>query len=335
MANLIFPKSNETVNTHTAVQDEFIKRIKTEGTTAALEWLLPIKGENDCSFPNEITIAWEDDGSADYTVTLSEEDDISKGLTFQTPKCSLKVTNLKVNQKYFVWINGEKAGNFTTENNKYRFLKVDGVMNVRDLGGINIKQGLIFRGCDVDGEYQLTEEGKRTFCDLLKIKTELNLRIERYFDREFSVAGNTVAYKFLPYRPYAEVFKEEQRQNIRAIFEFLSDENNYPIYFHCLGGADRTGMIALYLRALLGEENEDILIDYELTSLSTYALGLSEGVEARGFRNRNDSYFAEFWELLKPYSKEETLTAKITAFLLDCGITTETLEKVKGILKNN
>ena len=40
--------------------------------------------------------------------------------------------------------------------------------------------------------------------------------------------------------------------------EFFAEEENYPIYFHCRGGADRTGMIAMLLRAIAGVSDETI-----------------------------------------------------------------------------
>ena len=90
-------------------------------------------------------------------------------------------------------------------------------------------------------------------------------------------------------------------------------------------------MIALYLRALLGESDEDILTDYELTSLSTYSLGLSEGVSALGFRSRHADYFTEF---LDEFHKipGETLAEKTEQFLLDCHVKPETLEKIRKII---
>lgn len=113
--------------------------------------------------------------------------------------------------------------------------------------------------------------------------------------------------------------------------EFLADEKNYPIYVHCLGGADRTGMIAIYLRALANESDDFIHLDYELTSLSTYSYGISEGVERKGYRSRNDSYYVEYLDMIEKYAPSKPLSEKIKAFLLDCGVPEESLEKIKSI----
>jgi hypothetical protein len=82
----------------------------------------------------------------------------------------------------------------------------------------------------------------------------------------------------------------------------------------------------------MGESEEEILIDYELTSLSTYALGLVEGVRARGFRNRNNDYFVAFLDNLGYDKDEKNLVEKIRAFLYECGVTEEVIEKIKSII---
>lgn len=332
MPRLIYPLQNETVKAHTDVQTEFIERIAKFGTESALEWLLPIKNNCECSYPAELTVKFESDGLPLYEIILSESKDIAQGVKYLADSPSLTLENLKVGCEYFVFISGEFAGNFKTADEKFRFIRIDGLLNVRDLGGIKIRQGMIYRGSDIMGEYSITEAGKETFLRELGIKTELNLRKETSPDRISPLSD--IPQIYLPYRPYMEVFEEEHRRGICKIFDFLADENNYPVYFHCLGGADRTGMIAIYLRALLGESDEDILTDYELTSLSTYAGGLTEGVAAEGFRNRNNDYFQEFLGALSKYSDKKELRFLIPEFLSECGVKKETLNKIISILKN-
>lgn len=45
----------------------------------------------------------------------------------------------------------------------------------------------------------------------------------------------------------------------------FADFNNYPILFHCIYGADRTGTVAYLLEALCGAEENELIKDYELT----------------------------------------------------------------------
>ena len=45
----------------------------------------------------------------------------------------------------------------------------------------------------------------------------------------------------------------------------FADPDNYPIIFHCAGGADRTGSLAIMLKALLNVGENELVADYELT----------------------------------------------------------------------
>ena len=39
----------------------------------------------------------------------------------------------------------------------------------------------------------------------------------------------------------------------------IADENRYPVYIHCTGGADRTGTLAFLINALLGVGEDDLI----------------------------------------------------------------------------
>ena len=331
--NGFYPPDGARIDTHTPLQNEFIRRIRADGTEAALAWLLPVKNHCERSYPRDITLRWPPDGAEWYAVEVSETPDFAGSRVFETAEPFFTLTNPKVGQAYFWRVNGGEPHAFSTVGDTYRFIRIDGLMNVRDVGGIRLRQGMVYRGSEVTGEYEITDAGRKTFCEELGIRTEVSLRKEITEIPPHSAAGETVRYKWLPYRPYREVFEDEHRENICRIFDFLADAENYPVYFHCLGGADRTGMIALYLRALAGESDEEILIDYELTSLSAFAGGLTEGIRAEGFRSRNNDYFADFLTMLSAYSAEKTIAAAARAFLLDCGIPEGSLRRVADLLR--
>ena len=332
MTTLIYPLNEAIVDTYTDIQNEFIDLIRRDGITAALDWLLPKKDGTELSFPEPIRFSWEGAEDGGYTFEISENEDFSSSYREKTADPFFVMTNLKIGQRYYWRVNGEDYRTFVTRDNRYRFLEVDGALNVRDIGGINIKQGMIFRGSDIENKYEITDIGRSVLRDILKIKTELNVRKDGAPAKEKSSIGDSVAYKCLPYRPYNEAFEDEHRRGIVRIMEFLADEDNYPIYIHCLGGADRTGMVALFLRALLGESDDDILTDYELTSLSSYAYGLTEGVDSLGYRSRESDYLRNFLTSFNEY-KGETLGEKTESFLLECGVGRETIEKIRKILK--
>ena len=321
---LIFPTSGYVFDTHTDIQNSFIERIEQDGIEEATKWLKKIK-ECELSYPKALKFEWE--GGEGDLFELSENEDFSEAYAIKCDAPFCEIHNLKIGTKYYWRVNGGNRDFFYTKDNGIRFIKIDGALNVRDIGGKNIKQGLIYRGSDLDLVYKISEEGKRCFCDQLGIKTEIDLRKDADASRPCAL-GDRVVLKGLPYRPYREIFEVEHRQGICKIMSFLSDESNYPIYIHCIGGADRTGMISLFLRALLGEDDDFIHMDYELTCLSTYAYGLSEGAEKDGFRSRNSSYYTEFLEMLDAYAPLRPLSEKVRAFLIDCGVTEVCIDKI-------
>ena len=286
------------------------------------------KKKDELSYPKVLKFEWE--GHEGDLFEFSEYVDFSNSYSVRCNEPFCEIDNLKIGTKYYWRINGGKTQHFFTKDNKIRFIRIDGALNVRDLGGNKIEQGLIYRGSDIDLIYPISERGKETFLDILGIKTEIDLRMEVNGNRP-CIFGNRVVLKSFPYRPYNEIFEAEHRQGICKIMDFLSDENNYPIYIHCIAGADRTGMISLFLRALAGESDDDIHMDYELTSLSTstYAYGAQE----MDFRTRNGSYYTEFLEMLDIYAPGKSLSEKVRAFLIDCGVTNECLDTILCIIK--
>lgn len=328
---LIYPPEAFVFDTHTDIQNEFMDRINRYGIDAAIDWLDGVKANTERSYPKTLTFSWENIFSSEYIFELSKNENFADVYKIRCTEPCCDINNLEVGEKYFWRVNGGKPNSFSTKNNYLRFIKIDGLLNVRDIGGNKIKQGLVYRGSDLCTYYKITEYGKHVFCELLKIKTEVELRKERC-DATESDVGKHIKYKYLPYRPYEELFEEEHRRGICDIMEFLSHEENYPMYIHCLGGADRTGMIAIFLRALVGECDEFIHMDYELTSLSTYAYGLAEGVREKGYRSRNSDYYKKFLDLLNVYAPGKTLHEKVKVFLLDCGVENECLEKIVKII---
>ena len=326
-----FPPDGYVFNTHTAVVREFIGMVKSEGIEKAIEWMRSIEDESDFSHPAGLSLAFP--GEAPFRLEISENGSFENSRTIECAENNFTLFNLKSNCRYFWRVNGKEANSFSTADNEWRFIKIDGVSNVRDLGGRRIKEGLLFRGSELLGsDFKITEAGKETLRDQLSVKTELDLRLEylgRYGD-ETPVEG--VALKQMPYRPYVEIFEEKHRRGIVEIMNFLSDESVYPIYFHCMGGADRTGMIALYLEALADESEEDIFLDYELTSIARI-YNPQKAVTDNMYRSHTYDYFQDFLKELRGYAPDKGLKEQVKAFLLDSGVTEETLEKITKIIK--
>ena len=326
MTKLIYPENAFLFDTHTDLQNEFLRRIKEDGIDSALVWLEPEKNNTESSHPRSLVFSWETRGRA--RLAISKNEDLSDAWIYETEESSYEVENFEIGERYYWQVNDSEIRYFDTKNEFPRFIHIEGLLNVRDVGGVNIKQGLLYRGSELNRCFEATEKGKEAFAKQLGIKFDMDLRgaIPEVY-HECPIEG--VTYKLLPYRPYKEVFEDQHKHGIRKIMEFLAEESNYPVFFHCMGGADRTGMIALFMRALAGEEDDVIHTDYEMTGLSMYAGGAAEN--AQGFRRRNAPYYMEFREMLDEYGKGP-FRDKVENFLLAAGVKQETIDKVKKII---
>ena len=150
---------------------------------------------------------------------------------------------------------------------------LDGVENVRDIGGMptendrSIRKGILYRAGEMDSvsSVKISESGVKTAVEQLKIKTDLDLRKEEQTPKNgTSPLGNNVNYINLSAKEYYEFLAGETNEG--DIMRVFADINNYPILFHCVYGADRTGTVAYLLEALAGVSEADRIKDYEMTS---------------------------------------------------------------------
>lgn len=331
----VYPQNNSTVSLHTEKQEAFLNKSFT---------MMPLtaKGTKELSKPQGIELQWvftKDDGNAQYTVLLSEEEDMSAPITYVTESESIVITNLKIAEDYYWTVSTgdyiSTVSHFTTDGTPPRNIDVDGVKNVRDLGGwqtVNgsrTKQGLIYR-CGRLNEssadsivIEITDSGQKTMLNDLGIKSEIDLR--KVYDNEVgkitsSPLGSSVTYYACPMEWEGDIFNQNKEQ-ILKVFEILSDESNYPLIFHCNIGTDRTGMIGFLINALLGVPEEELQKDYMFSNLADI------GGLRRAKQQRNSAYY----EAVMAADGEE-LSDKAYNCLADFGVPEEQLDKVIEIL---
>ena len=272
-----------------------------------------------------------------YILELSLSSDFTTGVRrffLNASATSATVTNLYTGCVYY-WrvtavITGSESvcseiSSFETAENEVRWISVDGVHNVRDLGGWNgLNQGMVYRGSELNlvGNHGLdiTEAGARVMREELGIKTDLDLRAAAENGSAVSPIGAGVAWVSRPIGSFLSAFGEEYRL---ALSEFAKP-SNYPIYMHCWGGADRTGTLALMLEGICGVSEEDLSIDLEMTSFSSF-----------GYRYRydNDAYlYASTVEKIKADYAGETLSDKFIAYALDIGLTRAEISNIQSLL---
>ena len=298
----------------------------------------------DSSNPNKDTvISWASTltGVTGYTVQLATKSDYSDAvtLTAAADATSVSVNNLYKATTYYVKLTAEGAGvteeyTFTTTDLGPRVMTVDGVYNTRDLGGYTTVsgkttlQGLLYRGGALSPStltaydfVQITEEGIRTMSEVMGIKTEIDLRntTESLGITESFIPGAELVYYTLgAYDTGIQNYGESYRKT----FAKLARPESYPVYFHCTGGADRTGTVAFLVNALLGVDEATLIQDYEFTSFSVYGERNSQGTVYR---------FAQFLTVLKAY-EGDTLADKTENYLLSIGVTADEIYNIRAIM---
>ena len=227
---------------------------------------------------------------------------------------------------------------FTTLDEYPRLIYAQGTANVRDIGGATtidgkrVLQGRIYRGgaleSDIDFQYKVTPRGIHTLKDVLKIKTEIDLRDEAYGNRKQSELGEDVNLIVLPTYAYGSFFEEWRYPHIKRQMEIFADENNYPMHIHCVAGADRTGMVVYWLYVLLKVRTEDIMLDYSITSLSMCDIRSRPNL----MRYRNSLLTQEELQMLSEEEIIELASVRVEElFINKCGVSPEDIQKIKKI----
>ena len=272
-------------------------------------------------------------------VTFRDEED----------KQFVDVINLKADTDYIIEFNdaNKTKTTFKTDNCLPRNIYVDGIKNVRDIGGYQsklggkIRQGLYYRGgrfnysdekttIDEPSSFinELTDDGYETVVNTLKIKSEIDLRMNESHYRttyahEYGMMDNN-SYPDIEYVPfpldwnYSNMMKDE-KETIGKIFKFLADENNYPVYLHCNIGTDRTGMITYLLGSLLGIPQLDLYYDYLFSNFANIN-------GSRDLTKITTLYQATLLEY-----EDDNIYYDARDYLNDCGVTNKEINKILEI----
>ncbi len=258
-----------------------------------------------------------------------------------------------------------KTDSFKVKDAPTRIIKVNGVNNVRDIGGWKTEDGktvwygMLYCGARLNGTgntASLSEDSLNVFKNILKIKNEIDLRTLNADDggQTGNCIDSSLGYLKSPLTQYTYIFPqfsqgepvnrsydERTKSSLRSIFEMLADEANYPICVHCNAGADRTGMIAFLINGLLGVSYEDLTRDFEITSFSMRNLrwrGSESDFRDGVMQDDSDNYVAwgkMYDYMMQYYGKGKTLSEAIENYLIShCEIEKTTLEKVKRLLLN-
>ena len=333
------PALGESVTVHTELQLSYLKEKLVNNFSKYVD------GQQELSKPAPVTFTWEADGAASdaaYTLAVSESDTMSDPWEFTTSELTLDVYNLKIGTTYYwtVSVGDDTSGTafFTTESRGPRNVFVDGVANVRDLGGWSlgdkktVKQGLIYRCGRLNVDYSqnksVTDEGVDMMLNTFKIKTEIDLRGGKNDPSEAgnltkSVLGDAVAYHHIGMDWSEKNMLTGNKDEIKQVFSIFADEESYPIIFHCSIGTDRTGIISFLLNGLLGVQEGDLYRDY-LFSNFAYIQG-TRSVDVISGPKGYGTYIKSNYE-------GDTLSEKIKNALLSIGVTQAQIDSIIKIL---
>ena len=244
---------------------------------------------------------------------------------------------------------------YVSDDYSLRTLRIDGVSNVRDLGGWTAKDGKkvqygkIYRGGELKA---IKGSGREQFLGSLGMKTEIDLRAD---SPEQVISDSRLNYQNLGIWMYTSIIPDLEIRyptttasfaaysvpSLKSIFEILADESNYPVYYHCAAGADRTGTLSYLINGLLGVSYEDLTKDFELTSFSVFGARyrstptnqntfdntgyfVNEGNWVAGWGKLNDAMVALYGEDDKPlYFAIENYLKEV------CELSDETIASVR------
>ena len=293
-------------------------------------------GVTELSKPRGIVIDFKDENISNNSFVLEYADnehfDNSVIINNITSK-KYAIQNLKLGQDLY-WRVTDSQSNLSKAKTQHlqvadkgpRNIAIDGVSNVRDIGGYKsslvsngkIKQGLYYRGANLNS---ISEDGKKEMLRL-GIKREIDMRdsyqcLGPYVDgieySAISIPSGTESKRF-------EEFKDEYKQ----IFTIIANANKEPIYLHCTAGADRTGIATFMLLTLCGVSYEDTARDYLFTNFST------QGTRVPNYT----SEFKAWWSKLDNF-EGNTKADKAKSWLISKGITAEQVEKIRSIFVEN
>lgn len=271
-----------------------------------------------------------------HEVKVATDKDFADAKVVYAENDCAKIYNLLLGTTYYCEINDGKNNSnvftFTTGEQAPRNLYVEGVTNIRDLGGWptgdggRVKQGMIIRSSkfnrDESDELMITEKGIRTMTEELKVRTEIDLRTVD--DNEnggitVSPLGEGVKYVSLPFKSGGNILLLN-KDSLAELFAVLGDEENYPIVFHCSIGTDRTGAVAFLINGLMGVEKDDLYRDFLFSNFGEIG------------SMRTPSIIKTYYDTVD-MAAGSTLAEKIYNYLVGCGVSATDLDNLVQILK--
>ncbi len=312
----------------------------------------------------------------EYTITYGKKADLSDAKELKTNNTKAYLKNLLVNQTYYYKVTADgkdsEVTSFTTGDYP-RWIDARPMFNVRDMGGYmtssgqRIKQGLVYRGGEINNKsgwygsqrytddtgktdardghiISQTDASKKAFREDMGMVGGLEIDLRSSSETNgypstsnkcnFAVDGD-IDYKLIPISSYYKGMQQNTSQ-IKQMFEAFAQADQHPVYYHCYGGADRTGVVGFMLGAVLGMSYTDLVIDFELTSYSSNP--------SRNYRGHLRNGPWNDWPGLVDYltrtsnnglgwGTTKTIKQGMEEYLISkCGVSQQTINKIREIM---
>ena len=341
--------------------------------------------------PQPVKLKWTGPADTRYKVVVTREPDGKVFFKSKTSRTEVEVWNLEMARTWAWSVKPEKkdagkgaSGRFSTEDIAPRLVKVDGIPNLRDLGGRKgldgrrVKQGMVYRSAGLNnnansyykpeeikemlkkgtlvesvpekskeaaqeivkrakagksadykhlvkdwhpGNPRLNDKTRAYMRETLGIKTDIDLRTDREcYGMTCSPLGPDVKWVHISSSGYGGMHGDTGKKAFTECFKVFLDEANYPIDFHCIAGADRTGSLAYILNGLLGVSDAELLLDWEITAFNNPNPRFAH-------KDRYDHLVAGFQKL-----PGATTAEKMVNYVKSVGFTDADIEKFRAIM---
>lgn len=171
------------------------------------------------------------------------------------------------------------------------------------------------------GKNRMTPEGLHIANDILGWRSDIDLRRDfECWGMTGSPAGESVKWWHYSSSAYAGMATRGGKEAFARVFKVFLDERNYPIVFHCIGGADRTGAVAFILNALLGVSDDELDKDWEFTVFT--------------YKDQSFGHKTRFDRLRKVFDAYPGATTreKAEAYVKELGFTDADIARFRGIM---
>ena len=321
-------------------------------------------GNANNSAPLPVTVKWDFEAPTGKTVrnfsfTYSQYSNMSDSYTITGISSSankVSFSNSYLGNNYFK-VTANFTDNTTLDSEVKIFkvttqaprnLKVGNMPNCRDMGGRTtyakgtIRQGLIYRtaGNKFDNNTPVNDECRDVLINQLKVKTEINVANG---DSNTVNLGNGVTVKncYMDYGtsktdqgvggngvPYSNMSRNAEK--LRMVLDILADEDNYPVFYHCRIGTDRTGIVGITLNGLLGVPFNEAIQDYCMSNFAPINGTRYPHKHASSTDSNGDDpakYIDEILAMPGKNFQEKTINA-----LLSIGVTVNTINSIIDIM---